>query len=72
MKKLVARGVVGEKVGLVKNWSFGENGVFWQGWTLGETRRSFAAADAAIDVFNSLHLGENLCETGNGDPLEGQ
>ena len=35
-------------------------------------RRSFAAADAAIDVFNSLHLGEVTCETGNGDPLEGQ
>ena len=33
---LDTRGVVGEKVGLVKNWSFGENGVFWQGWTLGE------------------------------------
>ena len=33
-------------------------------------RRSFAAADA--DVFNSLHLGEENCETGNGDPLEGQ
>ena len=31
--------------------------------------RSFAAADAAIDVFNSLHLGESMCETGNGDPL---
>ena len=24
-------------------------------------RRSFAAADAAIDVFNSLHLGESMC-----------
>ena len=35
-------------------------------------RRSFAAADAAIDVFNSLNLGEVICETGNGDPLEGQ
>ena len=27
---------------------------------------------AAIDVFNSLHLGEGMCETGNGDSLEGQ
>ena len=35
-------------------------------------RRSFAAAGAAIDVFNSLHLGERLCETGNGDSLEEQ
>ena len=35
-------------------------------------RRSFAAADAAIDVFSSLHLGESMCVTGNGNPLEGQ
>ena len=33
-------------------------------------RRGLEAADAAIDVFNSL--GENLCVLGNGDPLEGQ
>ena len=34
-------------------------------------RRGFEAAGAALDVFNSLPLGENPCE-GNGVPLEGQ
>ena len=35
-------------------------------------RQGLEAADAAIDVFNSLHTGENLSVIGNGDPLEGQ
>ena len=34
MKKLVAREVVGGKVGLVKNWSFGGNGFFGKGGPL--------------------------------------
>ena len=40
-------------------------------------RQGLEAADAAIDVFNSLHMGEllhreYLSVMGNGDPLEGQ
>eukprot|EP01052_Picozoa_sp_SAG31_P027015 SAG31_NODE_2493_length_5611_cov_8.195755_3_plen_72_part_00 len=35
-------------------------------------RQGLEAADAAIDVFNSLHTGEYLSVIGNGDPLEGQ
>ena len=35
-------------------------------------RQGLEAADAAIDVFNSLQAGEYLSVIGNGDPLEGQ